>query len=368
MATLYRADHVGSLLRPPEVLQARAARSEGRMGAEELRSVEDTAILEALRLQKDVGLGIFTDGEFRRDSFLTSPAEMLEGFAPPGESFLREWHGPGGGMIPTTVRVVTAKLPRGTRFTAHETGFMKAHSPGPIKITMPTPSMLGFGGFSAGVTDRFYATPTDLLHEIAGIIRDEINAVIDEGITYVQMDAPNYPMRFCPQGQRERLRREGVDFDKELDEAIAADNECLRGVKREGVTLAFHVCRGNNQSRWQAEGGYDPIAEKLFGSLQVDRFLLEYDTDRAGEFEPLRFVPRDKTVVLGLVTTKEGQLEPQDLLLRRIEEASKYVPVEDLALSPQCGFASVAAGNLLSRDDQRRKLELVVETARKVWG
>jgi len=367
MATSYRADNVGSFLRPARVLEARAAYNEGQMERERLREIEDSAILEVLEMQRQVGVDVFTDGEFRRDSFLTGLSQWLEGFSPNTESFLREWHGPDGGMLPTTVRVVNAKL-RHRRFTAEEVAFMKEHSPGPIKITMPSATMIGFGAFKQGLTERHYATPAELLRELAGIINNEVRAVIEDGVHYIQIDAPNYPMRYCAENSRQLLQAQGLDFDQDLDDAIAADNACLEGAKREGVTLGFHVCRGNNRSRWQVEGGYEPIAEKLFGSLDVDAFLLEYDTDRAGGFEPLRFVPPGKTVVLGLVTTKEGRMEPQDLLLRRIEEASKYVALDDLALSPQCGFASVSAGNLVSFDDQRRKLELVVETARKVWG
>ena len=160
---------------------------------------------------------------------------------------------------------------------------------------------------------------------------------------------------------------QGIDVESELDEALAADQACVEGIDRKGALLAFHVCRGNNQSRWQADGGYEPIAEKMFSLLDVDRYLLEYDTDRAGGFEPLRYMPKGTAIVLGLVTTKEAPLESQDTLMRRIEEASRYVDIDDLALSPQCGFASVAAGNLIASDDQRRKLELVVETARRIW-
>jgi len=335
---------------------------------EQLREVEDRAVVVALELQRQTGLGIFTDGEYRRRVFLSGPAEWLEGFAPPGQSFQRQWYGPDGGMLPTTVQVVAARLQARGRFTAHEIAFLKEHSPGPIKITMPSATMLGFGGFRDGITDRFYDTRADMLSDLAGLINREARATVEDGVSYIQLDAPDYTVRYCDERHRRQAESEGIDLDKELDEAIAADNACLAGIGRPGVTLGFHLCRGNNQSRWQTEGGYDPIAEKLFGSLQADRFLLEYDTERADGFEPLRFVPRGKTVVLGLITTKEGRLEEQDTLLRRIDEASQYVPVENLAISPQCGFASVAEGNLLSWDEQRRKLELVVETSRRVWG
>ena len=198
-------------------------------------------------------------------------------------------------------------------------------------------------------------------------MRDEVQWLIREGVEYIQFDAPYYSFYLDP-GQREKLRAVGRDADREFEAGITADNAAIQGIARDRVTLALHVCRGNSRSRWFTEGGYDAIAEKLFGAIDVDTFLLEYDTARCGGFEPLRLLPRGKNVVLGLVTTKEGDLERQDDLLRRIDEASRYVPVENLALSPQCGFASVAAGNLLSMDDQWRKLELVVDTARAVWS
>ena len=187
--------------------------------------------------------------------------------------------------------------------------------------------MLGFGGFREGITDAFYANPTELLQELARIIRTEIEAAIADGAAYIQLDAPNYPMRFCDQRLRQQWVEQGIDVESELDEALAADQACVEGIDRKGAVLAFHVCRGNNQSRWQADGGYEPIAEKMFSLLDVDRYLLEYDTDRAGGFEPLRYMPKGTAVVLGLVTTKEAPLEPQDTLMRRIEEASRYLDI-----------------------------------------
>jgi 5-methyltetrahydropteroyltriglutamate--homocysteine methyltransferase len=206
-----------------------------------------------------------------------------------------------------------------------------------------------------------------LLAAIVPIIREEIRALIEEGASYVQIDAPRFTY-YADERIRERMRGNGIEPDQALAEGIAADDAALQGLPRGRAVLALHLCRGNSRSRWRAEGGYDRVAEQLFAGIDVDRFLLEYDSARAGGFEPLRFVPKGKTVVLGLVTTKSGTLEDQADLLRRIDEASRYVPVEDLALSPQCGFASIAEGNLLTEDQQWRKLELVAETARKVWG
>ena len=284
------------------------------------------------------------------------------------DAVVRIWQGPGGEpQEQGTRRVVGAKLRRLRRLTGHQTPFLMANAPGPVKMTVPSPSQFPAITYQAGITDQFYATRTDLLWEIASIIKDEITALVEDGVPYIQMDAPRYSYYVDPKW-RQHLRDLGEDPDKMFDEAVAADNLCLEGVRRPGLTAALHICRGNNESKWYAEGGYEPIAEKLFGSLAVDRFLLEYDTDRAGTFEPLRFVPRDKMVVLGLVSSKDPGLESQEELLRRIDEAAKYLPLENLALSPQCGFASTAAGNLLTEEDQWRKLELVAETARKVWG
>ncbi len=365
MPSRYRADQVGSLLRPAEVLRARAELQAGRIGLEQLRAVEDQAILDALRLQRRVGLDVLTDGEFRRGAWQTDMAEAVEGFV--ADHIAMAWHGPKAGVESSEAQVVGGPLRQRRRLTAHESAFLKEHAPGPFKVTIPSASTFRDASYKPGLTDRFYPTSSDLLSELVRIVRGEIAALVEQRVPYVQIDAPRLSYYVDPR-MREQIRQSEVDPERALDEAIEAENACLEGIDRAGVILGLHLCRGNSRSRWRAEGGYEPIAEKLFGSLQHDRFLLEYDSDRSGGFEPLRFVPKGKTVVLGLVTTKRGELESQEELLRRVEEASKYVAVEDLALSPQCGFASVAAGNLLSPDEQWRKLELVVDTARKVWG
>jgi 5-methyltetrahydropteroyltriglutamate--homocysteine methyltransferase len=218
------------------------------------------------------------------------------------------------------------------------------------------------------VTDAVYPTRRDLAYDIVGMIKKEIAALHEDGAAYIQLDSLHYVERVADTTIRARMIAEGDDPDRYLDDLIAIDNAALEDARRPGVTIGMHMCRGNNRSAWHAEGSYEPIAEKAFGQLNVDRFLLEYDTDRAGGFEPLRFVPRSKMVVLGLISSKEPALESIDQLRRRIDEASKYVPLENLAIAPQCGFASTMLGNLLTWDEQKRKLELVVETARKVWG
>jgi len=365
MPTRYRAENVGSFLRPPELLQARAAHAQGKLKLEELRSIEDRAILQTFEGQRRAGIDIYTDGELRRGSWLTDMADAVEGFVP--DKVMLEWKGPGGGAEGSTAQVVGAKLRKARKMTGHEIPLLKKASPGPFKITLPAPSNFMLASYKPGITDKFYRTHADLLRDVVEITRDEIQWLVQQGVTYIQFDAPYYSHYLDPR-QREHMRAAGLDPDKEFDNSVAGDNAALKDVPRGSVTLALHICRGNSRSRWYTEGGYDAIAERLFGVLDVDNFLLEYDSDRAGGFEPLRLVPRGKTVVLGLITTKEPKLESQDALRRRIDEAARFVPLENLALSTQCGFASVAAGNLLSIDDQWRKLALVADTARKVWG
>jgi 5-methyltetrahydropteroyltriglutamate--homocysteine methyltransferase len=365
MPTSFRAEHVGSLLRSQEVLQARATYGSGGLTLEQLRSVEDRAILQVLERQNELGLDVVTDGEIRRGSWLTDMADAVDGFV--SDRVALEWKGPGGGVEGSTALAAGAKLRKLRKMTGHEVPFLIKNARAAFKVTLPAPSNFMLASYKTGITDKFYPTHADLLKDLVEIVRDDVHWLVSEGARYIQFDAPYYSHYLDPQ-QQARMRQAGIDPDNELENAIAGDNAALHGVPRSGVTLALHVCRGNSRSRWYTEGGYDAIAEKLFSLLQVDRFLLEYDTERSGGFEPLRLVPRGKSVVLGLITTKEPKLESQSELRRRIDEASKFVPLENLALSPQCGFASVAAGNLLSIDEQWKKLELVVDTARKVWG
>jgi 5-methyltetrahydropteroyltriglutamate--homocysteine methyltransferase len=365
MPKSYRAQHIGSLLRPPELLQARAAHAAGGLPLEQLRSAEDRAILQVLEKQRQLGLDVVTDGEMRRGSWLTDMAEAVDGFV--SDRVALEWKGPGGGVEGSTAHAAGAKLRKLRKMTGFEVPFLKKNTHGPFKVTLPAPSNFMLASYKTGITDKFYPTHADLLKDLVEIVRDEVKWLVSEGVEYIQFDAPFYSHYLDPL-QRARLRQEGRSPDKELENAIAGDNAALREVPRSSVTVGMHICRGNNKSRWFTEGGYDSIAEKFFGRLDVDRFLLEYDTARCGGFEPLRLIPRGKSVVLGLITTKEPKLESQSELRRRIDEASKFVPLENLALSPQCGFASTAAGNLLSADEQWKKLELVVDTARKVWG
>jgi len=264
--------------------------------------------------------------------------------------------------------IVGGKLRKKGRFTPNEAPFLKQHAPGPFKVCTPAAMQHAIMRYRPGVTDRFYPTVGDMLQDVAAIMPEEVQALFDEGASYVQLDAPSYS-NFFDRHRREVLKQSGIYLDQALDAAIAADNAMIAGVRRpEDSVIGIHFCRGNKRSAWGAEGSYEPIAEQVFGSMKMDRFRLEFDSDRAGSFEPLRFVPKGKTVVLGLITTKEPELESVDLLTRRIEQAAKYVQTDNLAVSTQCGFASAASGNLISWDDMRRKLELVAEVARRVWG
>ena len=376
MAIPYRADHVGSLLRPVEVLQAHADHDQGSITLEQLRQVEDKAILQALELQRQVGIDVFSDGEYRRSWFAGAFADSVEGIVDdPDAVFAGRRQGPTGELANATAakigfgeQMVAAKLRQVRRLTAHESGFLKQNASGPVKITMPGVMTRADGWYKPGVTDKFYLALADLIQDLVGMLQREVKALVDEGVAYIQLDSLRYVMQLTDPRRLEQLIQSGVDPDQALDETIAADNASLQSAIGTGVTVGLHMCRGNNRSAWSSQGSYEGVAEKAFNSLNVDRFLLEYDTERVGGFEPLRFVPRGKTVVLGLISSKDPTLEPEDLLRRRIDEAAKYVPLENLALSPQCGFASTAPGNMLTWDEQRRKLELVVETARKVWS
>jgi 5-methyltetrahydropteroyltriglutamate--homocysteine methyltransferase len=369
MPQVYRADHVGSLLRPAEVQSARAAFAQGSLDRDGLREVEDQAILNALRRQWSLGLDVCTDGEFRRNGFQDDLPEAVEGFVTTDQpAAVRVWQGPEGESREQSLRrVVGGKLRQARGLTENQLDFLKANAPGAFKITVPSPNQYPAISFQPGLTDQFYATRSELLWDIVAIIKAEIESLVEAGVPYIQLDAPRYSYYVDPRW-RQHLRDLGEDPDAMFEEAIAADNACIEHAQRNGATVAIHICRGNSESRWYAEGGYEPIAERLFGSLTVDRFLLEYDTDRAGTFEPLRFVPLGKVAVLGLVSSKEPRLEDRERLLDRIDEACQFIPVDYLALSPQCGFASTAAGNLLTEEQQWRKLRLVVETGYEVWG
>lgn len=380
MATRYHAEQVGSLLRPQEVLDAHLAHAQGRIPLEELRGIEDRAILQALDLQRQAGIEVLSDGEYRRASWAGDFSEAVEGYVDGEPPIPFEWRMPDGTQRPSSEimrdiltmpgqgnKVIGERLRQIHRLTAHEAPFLQQHAHGPYKITMPGASYVVARGYKPGITDKAYASRGELLQDAVKIMQAEVKALLAEGVTYLQFDNPHYP-DYIPEQRRAQWASIGIDPDQALADDLAADAACFEGVDPEKVVRAVHVCRGNGRSAWHTQGSYERIAEQVFGMPNVDVFLLEYDSERAGGFEPLRFVPRGRTVVLGLVTTKVGELESPDVLRQRIEEAAKFMPIENLALSPQCGFASMAGGNLLSQDEQRRKLELVAETARKTWG
>jgi 5-methyltetrahydropteroyltriglutamate--homocysteine methyltransferase len=366
MSTPYRADHVGSFLRPAELLEARHTAAQD---PERLRSTEDRDIERVLAKQKELGFEIFTDGEFRRRNFMSDFTDAVEGFDLE-DAVARSWKAGQEKDAPVSsiTGIVTRKLRPVEPLTGRELAFLKKHSPGAIKMTLPSATQFPAISFKRGVTDKIYKDHSELLWDIVAIMKTELARLSAEGVKYIQIDAPRYSYFMDPKW-REWIRTEmKIAPDALLDESIRADNACFAAARRRGVTLAMHLCRGNNRSHWYAEGGYDAIAEKLFATMAVDRFLLEYDDDRSGTFEPLRLVPRDKTVVLGLISSKKPQLENADDVARRIEEAARYFPLENLALSPQCGFASTMEGNLLTEAEQWAKLRLVAEVARRVWS
>jgi 5-methyltetrahydropteroyltriglutamate--homocysteine methyltransferase len=366
MAGNFRADQVGSFLRPAEILEAR--RNAGP-DSSSLTEVENRHILRVLAKQKELGFEIFTDGELRRRNFMSDFTDAVEGFDL-GDSVARTWKaGEAKDAHASSVTgIVNAKLRAVRPLTGHELTFLKTNCKGAIKMTLPSATQFPAISYKRGITDKVYADHSALLWDIVEIMKKEIARLSTEGISYIQIDAPRYSYYMDPKW-RDWIRAEmNSDPDTLLDEAIRADNACFAAARKPGVTLAMHLCRGNNRSHWYAEGGYDAIAEKLFTTMDVDRFLLEYDDERSGTFEPLRFIPRNKTVVLGLVSSKRPQLENSDELAQRIKEAGRYFPLENLALSPQCGFASTMEGNLLTEDEQWAKLRLVTETARRVWS
>jgi 5-methyltetrahydropteroyltriglutamate--homocysteine methyltransferase len=376
MPSPYRADHVGSLLRPPELLEARAGHAEGKVSDARLSEVEEASILKALDLQRAAGVDVVTDGEYRRVAWSAATTGAIEGLTQVTGSPIRrifaDWRGPNAEEANTQATLARAmvageKLRKVKRFVAEDAAFLKQHAGAPWKITMPGPMSMAGGMYEPGVSSAAYATPFDLAEDLARMLNDEVKALIDDGISYIQLDSLHYVERVADVTVRQRMIDAGEDPDAYLDELIRLDNIALAGARgTPGVTVGLHMCRGNNRSRWHAEGSYEAVAEKAFQQLNVDRFLLEYESDRAGGFEPLRFMPRDKTVVLGIISSKLPELESVDQLKRRIEEATKYVPIENIAVSPQCGFASTQWGNLLTWDEMRRKLELVAEVGHKV--
>jgi 5-methyltetrahydropteroyltriglutamate--homocysteine methyltransferase len=368
-----RAEHVGSLLRPAKLLEAQDQREAGALSNDELAKLEDEAALEAIRLQSVAGMRLFTDGEMRREDFMASVFESVGGLVKVDPSLGRppRWHRDSDDAeVQSDSQVgeyaIGEPLYRKTSQSVTEARFLKQHSPGPFKITMASPTMIA-NLWRMGVSDAIYPTRNEAVAAMAQVFCEDIEVLIDAGANWLQLDS----LAYWPNLDPEAAKMRGItDLDANLTRIINTDNTLVRSARAKSadVTVGMHICRGNMRSAWAVSGGYEPIAERVFGEVEVDRYLLEFDDKRSGGFEPLRFVPKGKTVVLGLVSSKVPQLENIDDLRRRIDEAAKYVPLDQLAISPQCGFASTKHGNLLSVDDERRKLELVVQTAELVWG
>ena len=364
----FRADHVGSFLRPSYLLEAREQFFVKKsIGAAQLRAVEDKAITEIVKFQQDVGLQSITDGEFRRTYFHIDFLEQLGGVKTDIPVTVKKPDGTEE-LAPPVIRVID-KVRHAKDIQKADFEYLKSQVAAGTtpKVTIPSPTMLHFRGGRAGISREAYPElEPDFYDDVAKAYGDELQSLFDAGCRYVQMDDTNLAY-LCDEKMREAARARGDD-PNELPHRYARFINKVVARKPKGMTLAMHLCRGNFKSTFAAQGNYEPVAEALLEEMDLDAYFMEYDDDRSGDFRPLRFLPKGKSVVLGLVTTKFGQLEKKDDLKRRIDEASKHAPLEQLCLSPQCGFSSTVHGNNIAVEDQRRKLALVVETAREVWG
>jgi len=365
----FKADVVGSLLRPQAIHEARARAERGELSAAQIRAVEDTGVAEAVALQREVGLNVCTDGEFHRRHWFLDFLERIDGIEVRG-GLPTKFHNEQGDIEFAPPRFeVLGKVRRSRPLALDDFKALKpiADRNGLLaKQAIPSPMCVHFRGGRAAIDKKIYPDVEQFFADLTTVYRQEIADLYAAGCRYLQIDDTNLPF-LCDPALRDNVHKMGEDPDTLPRLYVRMMNDALAG-KPADLTVGVHMCRGNHASSWVAEGGYDPIAEQVFGDMQVDAFFLEYDSPRAGGFAPLRYLTGNKVAVLGLVTTKKGQLESKADIKRRIEEASKHVPMARLALSPQCGFASTIAGNALSADDQRRKLELVVQIAREVWG
>jgi 5-methyltetrahydropteroyltriglutamate--homocysteine methyltransferase len=364
----YRADHVGSLLRPPRLLKAREDHAANKLTDDELREIEDDAIPDVVRMQEDVGLRTATDGEFRRASWHMDFIYQLGGVSKALGNLSVKFHNADGDIefTPAAMKIdgkLTLEHPIFAADFSYLKGLTTTATP---KLTIPSPSMVHYRGGRAAIDETIYPDLDAFWSDLTTAYADEVKAIGELGCTYLQFDDTSLAYLNDPK-QREEVTARGADAEHLHEAYIRHINEALRG-KPDGMAITTHMCRGNFRSSWVAEGGYDFVAEALFNELAVDGFFMEWDDARSGGFEPLRFLPKGKVVVLGLVTTKKGELETKDALKRRIEEASRHVDVDQLCLSPQCGFSSTVEGNALTYDQEVAKLRLVVETAQEVWG
>ncbi|HTY93536.1 MAG TPA: 5-methyltetrahydropteroyltriglutamate--homocysteine S-methyltransferase [Steroidobacteraceae bacterium] len=364
----FRADHVGSLLRPPELLQGRRQFAAGEITAGQLRAIEDQAIADAVRRQEDAGLRVVTDGEFRRKFWhldVLTAFENVERIAPRVKA---RFHTHAGALELEAPGIrVTGKLSRPAPILVEGFRYLKSVARSVPKVTLPSPTIMHFRGGRAAVDQHAYPEMEAFFADLAAVYAREIDDLGKAGCTYLQVDETNLAY-LCDPALREQVRASiGVDPD-ELAEIYGRLINASIATRPPGMRVMVHLCRGNYRSGWVAEGGYEPVAQLLFNRIDADGYFLEYDDERSGGFEPLRLLPKGKIAVLGLITTKSGRLESKDFLKRRIDEAARFAPLEQLALSPQCGFASTVEGNSLTIDDQQRKLDLLVAVANEVWG
>jgi 5-methyltetrahydropteroyltriglutamate--homocysteine methyltransferase len=374
--TIYRADHCGSLVRPQRLRTARLDFRRGRISAQELARLEDECILAALALQREAGLQIFSDGEFRRDFWLSAVSdEYFDGMENQGIDYVRHPYLKGKDIkdsdyyVPPNP-VVKGKLARKKRITASEIAFLKARAPGPFKATIPSPVTLSRSCFRPGVSDRVYPTFQDLFNDYARLVAEEITDMVADGVTYLQLDAPHYT-RFIIPNRQKQLTDIGVDIKTELAMAIEAENRCLRAAKRPGVTTAVHICLGTfilgPQGPLGGAGEYDDsLVGHLIGALDADVFLIEY-SERTGSLEALRQVPRNKVISLGIINTRDPRVETPDEIKYRVDAVAKYVPLENLSICPNCGFSGAAVETWVTEDIEKRKLAVLVETAAQIW-
>ena len=361
----FRADHVGSLLRPKALLEARRRHQNGEISKEALRQIEDDHIRDVIKKQEAVGLQSITDGEFRRAFFHLDFLEQLDGVTVTGSIAASSDAQETVGFTPPKLSV-TGKLRHVRNIQVADYEYLKSVAGQTPKVSIPSPTMVHFRGGRKAIDIEAYPDMDQFFEDLAQCYRDEIEALYQAGCRYIQLDDTNLAY-LCDPKMRAGAVERGDDPD-ELPRTYAALINAVINDRPDDLTVGVHLCRGNFRSTWFAEGSYEPVAEVLFNELNVDAYFLEYDDERSGGFAPLRFVPDNKTVVLGLVTTKVSKLEPQQELIRRVEEASQYVPLDRLCLSPQCGFSSTVHGNEISEDDQWAKLELVINTARQIWA
>lgn len=368
----FRADHVGSMLRPEALLKARGDYQSGAIDVASLHKIEDACIEEVVRLQEEVGLQSVTDGEFRRTSYSHDFLTKLDNVAPTDgklEIFFRNPDGTRSTSRPTSMKV-SGKLARSRPIQLDDFRFLKSATSRSAKVCIPSPTLLHFRGGREDIDEKTYPDLGVFFADVATAYRDEIHDLVENGLAYLQIDDVNLAY-LCDPNVREAVRNLGQDPETLLQTYVDLINGCVGGVP-DDVLVCIHLCRGNGATGGVASGGYEPIADALFNGLEVDGFFLEYDDARSGDFAPLRFLPRDKTAVLGLVSTKRPEVESKDVLKRRIDEAARVVALDQLALSPQCGFSSGARDNAKSRpvsiEDEKRKLSSMVETARDIWG